>query len=971
MRTKTVLVACTATFFAAAALPTARIRETPSARAPVAAPARVHRGGGVDVPFVEDRSAADTPFRAATFAGGVGVRRDGAVDYALATRGADATHVVERLVTGAALDVAGAEPSPTRVAQFRGRDPACRRSDLPTWRSVVVSTRDADVTLELRASARNVEKVFRLAPGAAVESVRMHVEGACALRVAGDGSLDVATAAGSFAFTAPVAYQDRADGRVAVDVAYVTDGTEYGFRAGAYDRSLPLVIDPLIASTFLGGASEDWCEDIAAYWANGDVYVVGSTAAADFGIPDGGFHGGARDAFVARLDANLETLLGFAILGGSDDDLGLGITVESRGVFVVGETRSLDMPATDGAYGISHHGGLTDGWIAKLPLDLQGLEAFTYHGGSGPDRLSCVAASGGLRVAGETRSTDLWFPDRAFQKLPGGSVDLLFATPREDLTEITFQSLLGGSSSETLEDIVTFEGTVAAVGHTYSYDFPTTETAFSDTRRGEGDAFVLTFREDYSELLGSTLLGGAAEVSEDESATGVALATVGELLVCGYSNAYDFPTTEGAYDHAPAPYGSTKAWVCRITEDCSTLVASTLFGGTSGDAARAVVADPHGLVVVGTTSSSDFPAETSLVDPTFNGGSDVFAARFPPALDTLEAATFLGGSSFDHALAACLFDGRVYVTGRTWSSDFPTTPGAYDRTFGSELSIADAFIAALSLEAGPPGTDAFVLPKRVRVRHRANAEESDLAVAGIFDSGTAAADFTGAATLDVGPAQFTFDDLYANRRGVFRWRGDGADLKIRPSRYGSSRGAFRLKLKGPAASGVDLDAPFTLRFRSGPVDGAGTVALTRGKYRLGKRRGELLAPAVFPYACRARLAESAQDSFTMRIGFASSGTVPLSAPDVVVRLGDAFSQTLAGKEFVRKGDRFVYRSKSGGITNATLDYARERIVVRARKVDVGAFEQGPQPVQLAVRIGSDDELVVGVRMVCKKVTLRY
>jgi len=99
------------------------------------------------------------------------------------------------------------------------------------------------------------------------------------------------------------------------------------------------------------------------------------------------------------------------------------------------------------------------------------------------------------------------------------------------------------------------------------------------------------------------------------------------------------------------------------------------------------------VVVVGTTTSSAFPTTPGAHDPALGGGADAFVTRFAYAGTTLIFSTYLGGSGNDLATALCLApSGEIWVTGETSSSDFPTTAGVWDSTYGGGVDI---FLARL------------------------------------------------------------------------------------------------------------------------------------------------------------------------------------------------------------------------------------------------------------------------------------
>ena len=137
--------------------------------------------------------------------------------------------------------------------------------------------------------------------------------------------------------------------------------------------------------------------------------------------------------------------------------------------------------------------------------------------------------------------------------------------------------------------------------------------------------------------------------------------------------------------------------MARFSADGSVLDFATFLGGGSSEYPRGLAIDSAGRVIVGGyTFSSDFPATPGAYDETYNGDQDVFVARLSADGSALDYATFLGGSSRDwHRGLDLDAQGRSHVIGFTTSSDFPTTPGAYDETYNGGQ---DAFVARLSAD---------------------------------------------------------------------------------------------------------------------------------------------------------------------------------------------------------------------------------------------------------------------------------
>src|SRR5262249_41453076 len=152
----------------------------------------------------------------------------------------------------------------------------------------------------------------------------------------------------------------------------------------------------------------------------------------------------------------------------------------------------------------------------------------------------------------------------------------------------------------------------------------------------------------------------------------------------------NFPTTPGAYDRTFS--GTTDAFVARLSAGGDTLVWSTLLGGSADESAYGIAVEPSGAATaVGITGASDYPTTSGADSTTFGGGGyDVFVTRLTPQGSGLVWSTFLGGSGVDLASAVAVDgSGAATVVGRTYSTNFPTTAGAYDTTANG---TADAFV---------------------------------------------------------------------------------------------------------------------------------------------------------------------------------------------------------------------------------------------------------------------------------------
>ncbi|MCF6150648.1 MAG: hypothetical protein E3K37_18625, partial [Candidatus Kuenenia sp.] len=211
----------------------------------------------------------------------------------------------------------------------------------------------------------------------------------------------------------------------------------YGFAVASYDRTKELVIDPLLASTFLGGSDSDTGNSIVID-VSGNVYITGYTYSSNYptttGIYDTSFNNSSSysDAFIAKYSSDLKNLLVSTYLGGANSDLAYDLSIDKNGnVYVVGYTYSSDFPTSIGAYDTAISSS-ADIFISKFDNDLITLINSTYS-----DENICIT--------GYTTSTDFPTKKNAYDTSFGGYTDVFLAKFNDDLTDLIAATYLGGS----------------------------------------------------------------------------------------------------------------------------------------------------------------------------------------------------------------------------------------------------------------------------------------------------------------------------------------------------------------------------------------------------------------------------------------------------------------------------------------------------------------------------------------------
>ena len=175
-------------------------------------------------------------------------------------------------------------------------------------------------------------------------------------------------------------------------------------------------------------------------------------------------------------------------------------------------------------------------------------------------------------------------------------------------------------------------------------------------------------------------------------------------IVGGGTRSADFPTSAGAFDRS-FNGGIWDGFFAGVNADGSVLLFSTFLGGSGADFVSSISVDSAGNVYGGGgTDSTDFPTTPGSFDTSYNGQGDAFVVKFDPAVGGLSYSTFLGGAGWDVGAISIDSAGNAYPTGSTQSSDFPTTPGAFDRSYNGQ---GDAFALKMTLVASsndPPAS---------------------------------------------------------------------------------------------------------------------------------------------------------------------------------------------------------------------------------------------------------------------------
>jgi hypothetical protein len=628
-----------------------------------------------------------------------------------ALRGAGPGQAALRMRLVGADPAAAATPAdelPGKVNYITGAGPAHDRTNIPTYGSVRYAGVYPGVDLVYRGNEGHLEYDFVVAPGADPDVVTLAFEGADSTAIDEQGVLVLHAGGGELRQPAPVVYQEHEGRRQPVTGRWVqARGREVGFRVGSYDRARPLVIDPVLHySSYLGGTGDDAVNRVALDTA-GSVYVAGVTTSPDFpGAP--AREGGYVAAFVTKLGAGGQVVYSTYLLD-TDDRGATGIAVDAAGnAYVTGQT------------GAWHPSGRFDAFVAKLGAAGTVEPPAGYFFTFGGDTLDwgqriAVDAAGQAYVVGVTLGGSFPVTEQVFQATPAGDMDGFVAKVNATGDALVYATLLGGSALDSANGIaLDAAGYAYVTGSTESADFPVTANAFQRAHGGcfDGDygplcsktAFVARIGPAGDALAYSTYLGGAEWVHETV-ALDIAVGAGGHAYVTGATTAIDFPTTSGVVQPGVGERlcfyeVCTEAFVTKLAPDGSQPVYSTYLVGDSQDYGAAIAVDRDGYAyIAGTTVSRYFP-NVNAFRPDPGTFQNAFVVKLNRDATRFVYSSYLGGASLLNSAyggtvaAAIAVDaaGRAWVVGQTYTTDFPTTPGALQRLPASETGCGVAGI---------------------------------------------------------------------------------------------------------------------------------------------------------------------------------------------------------------------------------------------------------------------------------------
>lgn len=588
------------------------------------------------------------------------------------------------------------------------------------------------INVTLNPAEKSIEKIITLNPKADPSQIRINLHGHEKLSVnpAGELLLENNTKNPSVKFSKPVAYQNINNSRQEVDVKYeIYDENTYGFYLGQYDSSYELIIDPILYSTFIGGENtEEYTSEmnaaeeimvIAEDPADNQqyVYVTGYTNTnGDFPAPflpeaDSSARG-PSDIFLVKLPLDLSEISAAALLGGNGSDIYSSITADTGGnIYLTFKTTSTDIPTTASSYQQTFGGGSYDISVMKLPPSLNSITAATYLGGNKTDDPGNLAVNNGyVYITGTTSNSG---GGNTFPVGPTSGADEVYNHTAGSTGYEVFISRLNDQLSNTYYAgtlIQTDMGNPALTVHSTDSN-PDNDKLFITGRTdseleiidqinayqptyggGINDNFIARFNSKLTTLEKSTFLGGTSYsngagsidiydagggtyrvITANDTIDGNAFFSILRTDGSNARHDYDANSNNSVINNCDAD----DLYVANFDYDLTEASVALICGDDSDYHPRATQDSSGNIYVTASTGSSNFPVNPDSYEQHVPGHTDVVIIKLSNDLSSLLSSTYLGGAdSTEFYSKGIRFDAtdKLYVSGQTFSTDFPTTP---------------------------------------------------------------------------------------------------------------------------------------------------------------------------------------------------------------------------------------------------------------------------------------------------------
>lgn len=554
---------------------------------------------------------------------------------------------------------------------FIGSDRSKWSQNVHSYSDITLKNYYTGIDLHYNVTDEETKYEFFVHPSISPELIQFNILGSKSISINRIGDLIVETPLGTIAEKKPIAYQLIAGKKIDRSVSFKLNQNTISYEVGYYDKNFTLIIDPILVFATYSGSETDNFGMTATYAYDGSAYSGGTIFGNKYPIPDSSVFdftsnltdtdiiGASSDIFISKYSSDGNKMIWTNIIGGGSDHEGAEtihslICDSSNNIYAFGATSSKNFPTSPGCFQNSNKGG------DKFNAVFNGAQ----FGEEGIDIFCLKISSNGKQLLGSTYI--------------GGSgndgINANITGVKNDYNKTTYYDSLTSNYGDQFrgEIMLDAENNILIATSTRSKDFPT-KTAVQNQNNGEQDGVIFKLKNDFSDLLFSTYIGG----SNNDALYSVKIDSSYNIVFCGGTSSTNLATTGAAYQSA---YGGGKAdgFIGKLSANGTVLSNMTYLGLNKYDQVFIVEVDASdNIYVIGHSLGGLFPIKNATFS---NPGSSQFIAKLSPDLSTILNSTVYGnGTSTETNIspAAFLVDncGNIYVSG--WGANILQANGLY------------------------------------------------------------------------------------------------------------------------------------------------------------------------------------------------------------------------------------------------------------------------------------------------------
>lgn len=572
------------------------------------------------------------------------------------------------------VNISGISKQTTVTNFLKGNNPENFITDVASFEQIEYQELYNKIDLRYYNKGGELKYDYIIKPHAQVSNIKMEYDQVDKLHINSKGELEIDVKWGTLIDKAPYSYQIINGVKKTVNVTYhQIEAKTIGFKIqGKYDPSKELVIDPFTVSwsTYIGTAtSDDGYLEATCIDNSGRVYGTGWTNNSfPINASPNGYDktaNGGTDAYVFRLNSAGTAIDYISYLGGSNNEVGTGILINSAGEICVSghtasygaytflETSITNLTVATGTVNVNVASIASYGFGATILLN-NGLNALTgtitqfVNATTLEVNITSVVGSGTFNTWALSRVDLIPFPTTATAIQPlktgnDGNDDIFYAKLNGAGNNMTYSTLYGGTASQmdwAIDLALDKNDNAYIVGRTQTSSGFGTGGAYKSAAQGGYDGFVLKINNNGT-LGYCSYIGGTG----DDIAKGIDVNGAGEVFVTGMTSSAGQGTV-GSF--RPNLTGGDDAYLIKLTS-LGTLGFFTYFGGSARDCGSDIdlIQSSSESVIVGTTNSTDFPLLNALDN--INVAGEGFLVRFNASGSAVKYSTFVGGDGSDNS----------------------------------------------------------------------------------------------------------------------------------------------------------------------------------------------------------------------------------------------------------------------------------------------------------------------------------